>query len=112
MKITNPSQNDFLKRNFKNGSKGTLLRIDDEWRFTSDDGNARQSRNADWAYKDSGNPIAYHSEWLMRSRESDYDYGNFIELTRMLDENKTDEATLNRITQPRHVGSKCSGSGI
>jgi len=95
-----PISNDFLKRNFKNGSKGTLLRIDDEWRFTSDDGNARQSRNADWAYKDSGNPIAYHSEWLMRSRESDYDYGNFIELTRMLDENKTDEATLNRITNP------------
>lgn len=93
-----PISNDFLKRNFENGSKGTLLRIDDEWRFTSDDGNARQSRNADWAYKDSENPISYHSEWLMRTRETDYDYGNFIELTRVLDENKTDETTLKRIT--------------
>lgn len=93
-----PISNDFLKRNFENGSKGTLLRIDDQWRFTSDDGNARQSRNADWAYKNSENPIAYHSEWLMRTRESDYDYGNFIELTRLLAENKTDETTLRRIT--------------
>ncbi|MDB4383945.1 lamin tail domain-containing protein, partial [Akkermansiaceae bacterium] len=93
-----PISNDFLKRNFKNGSKGTLLRIDDQWRFTSDDGDARQSRNADWAYKNSENPIAYHSEWLMRTRESDYDYGNFIELTRLLAENKTDETTLRRIT--------------
>ena len=63
-----PISNDFLNRNFENGSEGTLLRIDDEWRFTSDDGNARQSRNADWSYKNSDNPVQYHSEWLMRSR--------------------------------------------
>ena len=55
------------------------MRIDDEWRFTSDDGNSRQSRNADWSYKNSDNPVRYHSEWLMRSRETDYDYSNFIE---------------------------------
>lgn len=93
-----PISNDFLKRNFENGSKGTLLRIDDEWRFTNDDGNTRQSRNADWSYKNTENPIAYHSEWLMRTRESDYDYGNFIELTRLIREGKTDETTMTRIT--------------
>lgn len=92
-----PISNDFLNRNFDDGSQGTLLRIDDQWRFTSDDGDSRSSRNADWAYKDSENPIAYHSEWLMRTRESDHDYGNFIELTRLLDENKTDEDTLERV---------------
>ena len=92
-----PISNDFLKRNFANGNQGTLLRIDDEWRFTSDNGDSRQSRNADWSYKDTENPIAYHSEWIMRSRESDYDFGSFIELTRLLDENKTDETTLNRV---------------
>lgn len=93
-----PISNDFLNRNFEDGSDGTLLRIDDEWRFTSDNGDARSSRNADWSYKDTDNPIAYHSEWLLRTRESDYDYGTFIELTRILDENKTDEPTLERIT--------------
>ncbi len=33
-----PISNDMLDRNFPGGSDGTLLRIDDEWRFTSDDG--------------------------------------------------------------------------
>ncbi|MGC6467229.1 MAG: lamin tail domain-containing protein [Akkermansiaceae bacterium] len=93
-----PISNDFLNRNFSDGSKGTLLRIDDEWRFTNDDGNTRSSRNADWSYKDSENPIAYHSEWLLRSREADYDYGNFIELTRRIRNNQTDEASMRRIT--------------
>jgi hypothetical protein len=92
-----PISNDFLKRNFTDGNQGTLLRIDDEWRFTSDDGNSRSSRNADWSYKDTENPTAYQSEWIMRTRESDHDFGNFIEFTRLLDENKTDEVTLNRV---------------
>ena len=92
-----PISNDFLDRNFENGTDGTLLRIDDEWRFTTDDGDARSARDADWSYKDTDNPIAYHSEWIMRTREADYDYGSFIELTRLLDENKVDEATLSRV---------------
>lgn len=94
-----PISNDFLNRNFVDGNEGTLLRVDDEWRFTNDDGNSRSSRNADWSYKNTENPIAYHSEWLMRTRESDYDYGNFIELTRVLARNRNDDGTLlNRIT--------------
>ncbi|YCM42314.1 lamin tail domain-containing protein [Verrucomicrobiaceae bacterium 227] len=93
-----PISNDFLNRNFLNGSDGTLLRIDDEWRFTSDNGDTRSSRDADWSYKNTDNPIAYHSEWIMRTRESDYDYGSFIELTRLIKEGKTDEATLDRVT--------------
>jgi regulation of enolase protein 1 (concanavalin A-like superfamily) len=92
-----PIANDFMDRNFAGGADGTLLRIDDEWRFTSDDGNARSSRNADWSYKNSENPIRYHSEWIMRSRENDYDYGNFTEFVRTLDENTFDEATINRM---------------
>lgn len=96
-----PISNDFMNRNFPGGSDGTLLRIDDEWRVTTDAANTTSrpsSRNADWSYKDTDNPVAYHSEWIMRSRESDYDYGTFIELTRLLDEDKTDEQTLQRVT--------------
>ncbi|MDB4265314.1 lamin tail domain-containing protein [bacterium] len=98
-----PISNDFLNRNFSDGSSGTLLRIDDQWRITTDTATstARPSaKNADWTYKDTDNPIAYHNEWLMRTRESDYDYGSFIELTRLLDEDRTDEATLERTTNP------------
>ena len=66
----------------------TLLRIDDEWYFPNDNGDSgRQSRNADWSYKNSDNPIRYHSEWLMRSRETDYDYSSFIEFVRTVDGN-------------------------
>lgn len=93
-----PISNDFLNRNFSDGSDGTLLRIDDEWRFSNDDGNTRSARDADWSYKNSENPIAYHSEWLMRTREADYDYGNFIELTRLLNQGQTDQESLDRIT--------------
>ena len=92
-----PISNDFLNRNFENGSEGTLLRIDDEWRFTSDDGNARQSRNADWSYKSSDNPVQYHSEWLMRSREQDYDYSNFIEFVKAIGTRNFDEESISRM---------------
>ena len=92
-----PISNDFLSRHFPEGTDGTLLRIDDEWRFTSDDGNSRQSRNADWSYKNSDNPVRYHSEWLLRTRETDYDYSNFIEWVRTLHENDFTEAEINRL---------------
>ena len=92
-----PISSDFMNRNFENGSDGTLLRIDDEWRFTDDGGNSRQSRNADWSYKNSDNPVQYHSEWIMRSREQDYDYSNFIEFVRAIGTRKFDEETINRI---------------
>ncbi|MCF7731813.1 MAG: lamin tail domain-containing protein [Akkermansiaceae bacterium] len=92
-----PISNDFLDRNWDGGSDGTLLRVDDEWRFTSDDGEARQARDADWSYKNSDNPIRYHSEWLMRSRENDYDYGNFIEFVRTLRDPRLTDTTLDRM---------------
>ena len=92
-----PISNDFLNRNFPDGSDGTLLRIDDEWRFTSDDGTSTNRRNADWSYKDSDNPIQYHSEWIMRTRENDHDFSTFIEFVRTLDEDNFDEETINRM---------------
>lgn len=92
-----PISNDFLDRNFSDGSEGTLLRIDDEWRFTSDDGNSRSSRNADWSYKNSDNPVRYHSEWLLRSRETDYDFSNFIEFVKAVGTNSFDEQSINRM---------------
>ena len=93
-----PISNDFLRRNFAEGTKGTLLRIDDQWRYTGDDGEQRIARNADWSYKDTENPIAYHSPFLMRTQEAEHDYSTFIEFTRLLDENRLDPAILNRVT--------------
>ncbi|MGI9240354.1 MAG: lamin tail domain-containing protein, partial [Verrucomicrobiales bacterium] len=91
-----PISNDMLDRNFPGGADGTLLRIDDEWRFTSDDGTSTSRRNADWSYKDTEQAIRYHSEWILRSREADYDYDNFIEWVRTLETN-FDEPTIDRL---------------
>ena len=88
-----PISNDFMDRNFEDGTDGTLLRVDDEWRFTSDNGESTNRRNAEWNYKPipgtsplryTDNPVRYHSEWILRSRESDYDYSNYIEFVRTL----------------------------
>ena len=70
-----PNATDFMKRNWDDGQKGELYRIDDEWWF--DDGWGRQNRNADWSYKGSKEPERYSSEWIKRSRESEYDYSSF-----------------------------------
>jgi Lamin Tail Domain/CotH kinase protein len=93
-----PIATDFLDRVWDNGSEGTLLRIDDEWYFPNDTGDdGRSSRNADWSYKNSDNPIRYHSEWLMRSREADYDYSTFVEFVRAVGRNQFNEASINRM---------------
>jgi hypothetical protein len=92
-----PISNDFLKRNWDDGTDGTLLRIDYQWRFTNDNGIDRIHRDADWSYKNSDNPVRYHSEWLMRTRETEHDYSNFVEFVRTLDSNTFDEATINRL---------------
>ncbi|MDB4305236.1 lamin tail domain-containing protein [Akkermansiaceae bacterium] len=70
-----PNATDFLKRNWDDGQKGELYRIDDEWWF--DDNWGRQNRNADWSYKGTKEPERYSSEWIKRSRESEYDYSSF-----------------------------------
>ncbi len=70
-----PNANDFLKRNWDDGQKGELYRIDDEWWF--DDNWGRQNRNADWSYKGTKEPERYSAEWIKRSRESEYDYSSF-----------------------------------
>ena len=71
------NSNDFLKRNWDEGEKGELYRIDDEWWF--DDNWNRQHRSADWSVDGrSVEPNMYHAEWMKRSREEEYDYGSFI----------------------------------
>ena len=94
-----PIASDYLDRNFENGTDGTLLRIDDEWWFEdfNSDGTApRGSRDADWTYKNTDAPIRYQSEWLIRSRETEYDYSSFIEFTKTLNSGGT-ESQLDRI---------------
>ncbi len=80
-----PNSTDFLKRNWEDGQKGELYRIDDEWWF--DDNWGRQNRNATWEYKNTTEPERYSSEWIKRSREAEHDYSSFISWTKMVGNN-------------------------
>ena len=96
-----PNGNNLLDRQFENGADGQLIRIDDEWFFQ--DNWSRGYRSSEWYYKYSENAIHYHSEWMMRSREQEYDYGPLIQLFRMVTENTYTEEQINRILDPVEI---------
>jgi hypothetical protein len=77
---TEPVAKDMMNRLFESGRDGELYRIDDEWWFRDDW--QRSSRNADWSYKGTENPVRYHTEWMKRTAEDDYDYSALINLFR------------------------------
>ena len=95
-----PVANDFLKRNFTDGVKGNLYRIDDEWWFT--DGWSRQNRNADWRYKSSDNPGRYRSEWMKRTNEWEDDYSSLINLFRTVSKSYKQEQ-IERLVDPHQT---------
>jgi hypothetical protein len=89
-----PNANDFLRRNWEDGHKGELYRIDDEWWF--EDNWSRRNRNATWEYKNTNEPERYSSEWIKRSREAEHDYSSFISWTRMVGTNSFTRAEIER----------------
>lgn len=94
---TEPLGNDMMDRIYPDGSQGELYRIDDEWWF-NDDWN-RTQRDADWSYKGTDNPGRYHSEWMKRTRENDYDYSSLIGLFRKVNSAYT-QAEIEQIVDP------------
>jgi hypothetical protein len=93
-----PYGNDFLDRNYENGSQGELYKIDDEWWF-QDNWN-RTSRNADWSYKGSDNSGRYHSEWMKRSRENEDDYSALISFFKKVYVGSYTQADIERLVDP------------
>jgi len=90
--------NDFLNRSYENGSDGELYKIDDEWWF-QDNWN-RQNRNADWSYKGTDNPGRYHSEWMKRTRENEYDYSALISFFKKVYGGNYTQAEIERLADP------------
>lgn len=99
---TEPVDGEMVSRCFPDGNKlGQLMRSDDEWWF-QDDWN-RTNRNADWSYKGTASPIAYHTEWMARSREEDYDYGPLSEFFKTVSNGGSTEEQLRRVMDPEKV---------
>lgn len=97
---TEPVDGELVARVFPEGGKGQLFRSDDQWWFT-DDWN-RSAQSADWSYKGTDAAVRYHSEWMMRSREAEYDHSALIDLFRNVNATGADyEARMNRILDPQ-----------
>ena len=92
-----PSDNGFMDRHWKDGSQGQMFRIDDEWQFT--DRFDRSPRDARWDLKSPNGERAgrYHSEWMLRSREAEYDYGPIVDLFKMTTEDEFTQAQAERV---------------
>ncbi|MEO7317524.1 MAG: lamin tail domain-containing protein, partial [Chthoniobacteraceae bacterium] len=93
-----PVDGEMVSRVFPNGGDGQLMRSDDEWWF-QDDWN-RSSRNADWSYKSTDAAIRYHTEWMARSRENEYDYSSLTEFFKTVSNAGSTETQLNRVLDP------------
>lgn len=91
---TEPVHNDLLNRNFHNGSKGQLYRIDDEWWFT--DNWDRDQRDADWSYKNSDNPGRYRSEWMKRTNEEEDDFSDLIAFFKVVSADKYSQTEIEK----------------
>ena len=80
---------EMLDRIWPNGSDGQFLELDDKF-WISDDGSSKPANeDGSWAYKGLDaqgyeNPTHYHSQFIPKSRESEYDYSGLIEWTKQL----------------------------
>ena len=100
---TEPVDGEMVARVYPDGGNGQLFRSDDEWWF-ADDWN-RSQRNADWSYKATANPLRYHTEWMARSREAEYDYGPLMDFFRTVTNTPnypaaTYREVINRMLEP------------
>lgn len=100
---TEPVDGEMVARVYPDGGNGQLFRSDDEWWF-ADDWN-RNQRNADWSYKNTLQPLRYHTEWMARSREAEYDYGPLLDFFRHVTNTPSHNAAtyrevVNRLLEP------------
>ena len=98
-----PTDNGFMDRHWENGSNGQMFRIDDEWQFT--DTFNRSPRDARWDLKSPNGDRAgrYHSEWMLRSRELEYDYDPIISLFEMTTEDDFTQAQAERLIHTKQM---------
>ena len=77
-----PVDSDFLNRNFKDGNRGELYRVDDDWWMS--DHWSQQPRDASWNNFGPDHPAHYRHSWMKRSREEDDDYTAFIDFIQLI----------------------------
>ncbi len=96
---TEPVDGEMVSRVYPDGGNGQLMRSDDQWWF-QDDWNRTQT-DANWGYKSSDAALRYHTEWMTRSRENEYDYSTLIEFFKTVSNAGSTESQLNRVLDPQ-----------
>jgi hypothetical protein len=91
---TEPVTGEFLQRNFKDGNRGELYRVDDEWWFSDDW--EYVNRDADWQYKGTDDPMRYRTEWQKRTGEVEDDYSGLIAFLKIYSANRYTQAEIER----------------
>jgi Lamin Tail Domain/CotH kinase protein len=101
-----PVGNDFLDRTIENGSDGWLYGCEDAW--WARDGNNRdvpENEPAHWLYtkvngtqydgrgKEKDDPIIWHNEFMLRTREQEYDYGGLASAVKTITGIRTNPVT-------------------
>lgn len=98
---TEPVGTDFISRVFKNGNRGNLYRIDDEWWFA--DNWERDPRDAEWGYKGSDNPGRYRTEWMKRSNETEDDFIDLIAFFKLYSSNRYTQEQIEKFLDPHQI---------
>jgi hypothetical protein len=97
---------DMLDRIWEDGRDGQFFEIDDKF-WIADDGSTRQgSSDGTWGYlgldaTGFDNPTWYQNNFIPKSRETDYDYGGFIEWTKQLQNASISQEACERMADTR-----------
>ena len=106
IELFEPIGNDFLERNYgDNGPQGDLYRVDDVF-FFDDNYSKDQITSRYWWYAgdDWPGPGRYHSQWLLRSKETEYDYTALINLLKTVkNSNGYTESEINRLVDAQRI---------
>ena len=106
IELFEPIGNDFLKRNYgENGSQGDLYRVDDVF-FFDDNYSKDQITSRYWWYAGDEwpGPGRYHSQWLLRSKETEYDYTALINLLKTVkNSNSYTKDEINRLVDAEKI---------
>ncbi len=94
-----PVDNDFLERNFADGRRGELYRIDDDWRLR-DDGEST-NEDAQWAYRDGDDARLYRSSWVKRTRETEDDFSRLIAFFKTVSRTNYQQSDIESFLDPR-----------
>ena len=95
------TDSDLLNRALPGEDDGTLYEIVEH--YWTKDNYGDTFRKADWNYKGTDDLIRYHTNYPVRTRESQYDYSGLTEMFKLLSNSGTTREQLDRVLDPEYA---------